>query len=74
MNALEEIKKLKDLYEKAKQPAIQTLLNQKKAIDDQLEELGYFAKTSGYRKSAPRKCRACGNTGHTARNCPQVKR
>ena len=70
MNAIEEVKRLKEQYERAKQPAIEALLKQKKTIDGQLEELGYFARSS---KRAPKKCRVCGNSGHTARTCPQAK-
>jgi len=72
--AIEEVKRLKEEYEKAKQPAIEALLAQKKAIDEQLEELGYFSKSSDIRKRAPKKCRLCGNTGHTSRTCPQAKK
>ena len=70
MNAIEEIKRLKEQYERAKQPAIDALLKQKKEIDAQLEELGHGAKSS---KRAPKKCRICGNPGHTARTCPANK-
>ena len=72
-NEIEEVKRLKEEYEKAKQPAIDALLAQKKAIDEQLEELGYSSKSSDFRKRAPKKCRVCGNTGHTSRTCPQAK-
>jgi hypothetical protein len=72
--AIEEVKRLKEEYEKAKQPAIDALLAQKKTIDEQLEELGYSAKSSETRKRAPKKCRLCGNTGHTSRTCPQAKK
>jgi hypothetical protein len=71
---IEEVKRLKAEYEKAKQPAIDALLAQRKIIDDQLEELGYLAKSSDSRKRAPKKCRVCGNTGHTARTCPQAQK
>jgi len=74
MSAIEEVKRLKEEYEKAKQPAIEALLGQKKIIDEQLEELGYCVKSSDSRKRAPKKCRLCGNTGHTARTCPQAKK
>jgi len=74
MSAIEEVKRLKEEYEKAKQPAIEALLGQKKIIDDQLEELGYCVKSSDSRKRAPKKCRLCGNTGHTSRTCPQAKK
>jgi len=74
MGAIEEVKRLKEEYEKAKQPAIDALLAEKKRIDDQLEELGYCCKSSDSRKRAPKKCRLCGNTGHTARTCPQAKK
>jgi len=73
-SAIDEVKRLKEEYEKAKQPAIEALLAQKKTIDEQLEELGYFTKSSDSRKRAPKKCRLCGNTGHTARTCPQAKK
>ena len=72
--AIEEVKRLKEAYEKAKQPAIDALLVQKKMIDEQLEELGYLCKSSDTRKRAPKKCRLCGNTGHTSRTCPQAKK
>jgi hypothetical protein len=72
IGAIEEVKRLKEEYEKAKQPAIEALLAQKKIIDEQLEDLGYFAKSSDPRKRAPKKCRICGNTGHTSRTCPQA--
>ena len=71
MSAMDEVKRLKDAYERAKQPAIEALLAQKKTIDDQLQELGYLAKSG---KRAPKKCRVCGNTGHTARTCPVEKK
>ena len=74
MGAIEEVKRLKEEYERAKQPAIEALLAEKKRIDDQLEELGYYSKSSDSRKRAPKKCRLCGNTGHTARTCPQAKK
>ena len=74
MSAIEEVKKLKEQYENAKRPAVEALLVQRKAIDAQLEELGYFSKSSEPRKRAPKKCRTCGNTGHTARTCPQSKK
>ena len=74
MSAIEEVKRLKEEYERAKQPAIEALLVEKKRIDDQLEELGYFSKSSDFRKRAPKKCRLCGNTGHTSRTCPQAKK
>ena len=72
--AIEEVKRLKEEYEKAKRPAIEALLTQKKTIDEQLEELGYSSKSSEQRKRAPKKCRICGNTGHTSRTCPQAKK
>ena len=72
--AIEKVKKLREEYENAKQPAIEALLAQRKTIDEQLEELGYCAKSSDSRKRAPKKCRLCGNTGHTARTCPQAKK
>jgi len=72
--AIEKVKKLREEYENAKQPAIEALLAQRKTIDEQLEELGYFCKSSDSRKRAPKKCRLCGNTGHTARTCPQAKK
>ena len=71
MSAIDEVKRLKEQYEKAKQPAIEALLVQRKAIDAQLEELGYSSES---RKRAPRKCRTCGSLGHTARTCPQSKK
>jgi len=74
MSAIDEVKRLKEEYERAKQPAIEALLTEKRRIDDQLEELGYFCKSSDSRKRAPKKCRLCGNTGHTARTCPQAKK
>ena len=74
MNAIEEVKRLKEQYEKAIQPAIEALLSQRKIIDGQLEELGYCSKSSDSRKRAPKKCRVCGNPGHTARTCPQAKK
>ena len=73
-SAIEEVRRLREELERAKQPAIEALLAQKKTIDEQLEELGYFAKSSEFRKRAPKKCRLCGNTGHTARTCPQAKK
>ena len=73
-SAIEEVRRLKEELERAKQPAIEALLAQKKTIDEQLEELGYFSKSSELRKRAPKKCRLCGNTGHTARTCPQAKK
>jgi hypothetical protein len=72
--AIEEVRRLKDELERAKQPAIEALLAEKKRIDGELEELGYLAKSSDFRKRAPKKCRLCGNTGHTARTCPQAKK
>ena len=73
-NAIDEVKRLKEQYEQAKQPAIDALLAQRKAIDEQLEELGHSCKSPDARKRAPKKCRFCGNTGHTARTCPQAKK
>ena len=73
MREIEEVKRLKEEYEKAKQPAIDALLAQRKTIDEQLEELGHV-KSSDPRKRAPKKCRLCGNTGHTSRTCPQAKK
>jgi hypothetical protein len=70
--AIDEVKRLKEAYERAKQPAIDALLAQKKKIDEQLAELGHCDKPSP--KRAPKKCRVCGNTGHTARTCPQAKK
>ena len=74
MSAIEEVRRLREELERAKQPAIEALLVQKKTIDEQLEELGYCVKSSDPRKRAPKKCRLCGNTGHTARTCPQAKK
>ena len=74
IEAIEKVKRLRDEYESAKQPAIEALLAQKRVIDDQLEELGYYTKASDFRKRAPKKCRICGNTGHTSRTCPQAKK
>ena len=71
---IEVVKRLREEYEKAKQPAIDALLAQRKTIDEQLEELGFCTKTADSRKRAPKKCRLCGNTGHTARTCPQAKK
>ena len=71
---IEEVKRLREEYEKAKQPAIEALLAQRKAIDEQLEDLGFSTRSSDIRKRAPKKCRLCGNTGHTARTCPQAKK
>ena len=73
-SAIEEVRRLKEELEKAKQPAIEALLAEKKRIDGELEELGYCCKSSDARKRAPKKCRLCGNTGHTARTCPQAKK
>jgi len=73
-SAIEEVRRLREELEKAKQPAIEALLAEKKRIDGELEELGYFSKSSDARKRAPKKCRLCGNTGHTSRTCPQAKK
>lgn len=73
-SAIEEVRRLKEELERAKQPAIEALLAEKKRIEGELEELGYGAKSSEFRKRAPKKCRICGNTGHTARTCPQAKK
>ncbi|MDR1728792.1 MAG: hypothetical protein LBT74_12860 [Acidobacteriota bacterium] len=71
---LEEIKKHQEEIKKLSSAAIEALLVDRKKIDAQLEELGYFSKSSKSGKRAPKKCSKCGTVGHTARTCPQAKK
>jgi predicted Zn-ribbon and HTH transcriptional regulator len=73
--ALDKVFELMEQLEKAKQPAIDALLAQKQAIDEQLARLGYTGSSKAEtRKRAPRTCQNCGQTGHSTKKCPTAKK
>jgi hypothetical protein len=77
-DAIERVLSLMEQLEKAKQPAIESLLAQKADIEAKLEQLGYNGGSAPEpRKRAPKTCKLCPSGSpesktHTARTHDKV--